>query len=125
MRSRTCRRIAPTTLNGTARGRVDLDKIRRHWPNILRVIASVHTRQISAHDVIRILQHDGRLTQFGEAIADYGRIFKTLHVLTSVDDPAYRRQIKTMRNLQESRHAAHLVWPQGWLHRAYHAGMED
>ena len=91
-------------LDKTARGRVDLDKIRRHWPDILRVIASVHTREISAHDVIRILQHDGRLTQLGEAIAGYGRIFKTLHVLTFVDDPAYRRQLKTMRNLQEGRH---------------------
>ena len=33
------------TLGKTARGRVDLDKIRRHWPDILRVIASVHTRE--------------------------------------------------------------------------------
>jgi TnpA family transposase len=83
--------------------RLDLDKIRR-WPDILRVIASVHAREISAHDVIRILQHDGRLTQLGEAIASYGRIFKTLHVLTFADDPAYRRQLKVMRNLQEGRH---------------------
>ena len=28
-----------------------------------RLIACVHTREISAHDVIRILQHGGRLTQ--------------------------------------------------------------
>ncbi|KUL30853.1 hypothetical protein ADL15_23105 [Actinoplanes awajinensis subsp. mycoplanecinus] len=46
-------------LDKAARGRVDLDKIRRHWPDVLRVIASVHTREISAHDVIRVLQHDG------------------------------------------------------------------
>jgi len=77
---------------------------------------------------LRILQHDGRLTQLGEAIASYGRIFKTLHVLTFVDDPAYRRQLKTMRNLQEGRHGLgrHLFHGRkGELHRAYHAGMED
>lgn len=116
------------TLDQTARGRLDLDKIRRHWPDVLRVIASVHTREISAHDVIRILQHDGRLTQLGEAIASYGRIFKTLHVLTFADDPAYRRQLKAMRNLQEGRHGLgrHLFHGRkGELHRAYHAGMED
>jgi TnpA family transposase len=116
------------TLDKTARGRVDLDKIRRHWPDILRVIASVHAREISAHDVIRILLHDGRLTQLGEAIAGYGRIFKTLHVLTFVDDPAYRRQLKAMRNLQEGRHGLgrHIFHGRkGELHRAYHAGMED
>jgi hypothetical protein len=33
----------------------------------------------------------------------YGRIFKTLHVLTFVDDPHLRRQLKAMRNLQEGR----------------------
>ena len=106
------------TLDKTARGRLDLDKIRRHWPDILRVIASVHTREISAHDVIRILQHDGRLTQLGEAIASYGRIFKTLHVLTFADDPAYRRQLKAMRNLQEGRHGLgrHLFHGRKGLH---------
>jgi hypothetical protein len=49
-------------LDKAARGRVDPDKIRRHWPDILRMIASVHPREISAHDVIRVLQHDGRRT---------------------------------------------------------------
>jgi TnpA family transposase len=115
-------------LDKTARGRVDLDKIARHWPDILRVIASVHTRDISAHDVIRILSRDGRLTGLGEAIAHYGRIFKTLHMLTFADDPAYRRQLKAMRNLQEGRHSLgrHIFHGhKGELHRAYHAGMED
>jgi Tn3 transposase DDE domain len=37
--------------------------------------------------VIRILQRDGRPTQLGDAMAVYGRIFKTLHVLTFADDP--------------------------------------
>jgi len=91
-------------LDHAARGRIDLGKVTRHWPDILRVIASIHTREISAHDAIRVLQHDGRLTQLGDAIAHYGRIFKTLHVLTLVDDPDYRRQLKGMRNLQEGRH---------------------
>ncbi len=49
-------------------------------------------------------------------------------MLTFVDDPAYRRQLKTMRNLQEGRHGLgrHLFHGRkGELHRAYHAGMED
>ena len=125
-------RIDPTanygTLDKTPRGRIDLDKIGRHWPDIVRVVASVHTREISAHDVIGVLQHDGRLTGLGDAIAHYVRIFKTMHVLTFVQDPAYRRQIKHMRNLQEGRHglARHIFHGhKGELHEAYHAGMED
>jgi TnpA family transposase len=56
-------------LNRAARGQIDLEKIARHWPDILRVICSIYTRTISANDVIRLLQRGGRPTQLGEAIA--------------------------------------------------------
>src|SRR3954449_8765889 len=42
-------------LDRTARGRSDLCKIAWHWPDILRVIASIHAREISAHDAVRVL----------------------------------------------------------------------
>jgi hypothetical protein len=45
--------------------------------DILCVVCSIHTRPVSAHDVIRMLQRDGRPTQLGEAFGMYGRIFKT------------------------------------------------
>lgn len=115
-------------LNKAARGKIDMGKIRRHWPDILRVVASVHTKEVSAHDVIRMLQRDGRPTDLGEAIAHYGRIFKTLHVLTFVDDPGYRREMKGIRNLQEGRHALgrHIFHGRkGELHQAYREGQED
>jgi TnpA family transposase len=49
-------------------------------------------------------------------------------VLTFVDDPAYRREMKAMRNLNEGRHdlARHLFHGRkGELHQAYRAGQED
>ena len=52
-----------------------------------------------------MLQRDGNPTALGEAIATYGRIFKTLHILSIIDSESYRRSIKGMRNLQEGRHA--------------------
>lgn len=115
-------------LDATARGRVDLDRISRHWSDILRVIVSIHTGAVSAYDVLRVVSRGGNLTQLGEAIAHYGRIFKTLHVLSFVDDPVYRREIKFLRNLQEGRHAlARHVFHgrRGELHQAYREGMED
>jgi TnpA family transposase len=39
----------------TTRGRIDLDKVRRNWEDILRVTASVHTGAVRAQDVIRML----------------------------------------------------------------------
>ena len=47
-----------------ARGKIDLSRIRRWWPDILRVTAT------------------------------YERIFESLHVLTVGDDKDYRRGIK-------------------------------
>ncbi len=78
-------------------------------------------------DVMRVLQHGGNPTQLGIALAHFGRIFKTLYVLSYVDAEPYRRDIKRMRNLQEERqgvlHAFH--GSKGELREAYHAGMED
>jgi len=95
------------------------------------VVASIHTATVTAHDVIRVLSRGGNLTQLGEAIAHYGRIFKTRHVLACVDVAAgepYRREIKGMRNLQEGRHALarHIFHGRhGELYQAYREGMED
>jgi hypothetical protein len=53
-----------------------------------------------------LLQRDGHPTALGEAIAMYGRIFKSLHILSYTGtDETYRRDIKGFRNLQEGRHA--------------------
>lgn len=118
-------------LNPVARGRIDLARLHAHWPDILRVVASIHTGTVAAHDVIRVLARGGNLTQLGEAIASYGRIAKTRHVLASVDAEGgepYRRQIKAMRNLQEGRHALarHIFHGRrGELQQPYREGMED
>jgi TnpA family transposase len=65
-------------LNQAARGKIDLARIRRHWPDIQRLIVSIHTGAISAYDALRILAPGGTPTQLGDALAQYGRIFKTL-----------------------------------------------
>jgi len=110
------------------RGRIDLGRIRSQWPEILRLVASVHTGAVSAHDVLRMLARGGALTALGDALAHYGRIFKTLHILSYVDEEPYRRQIKGIRNLQEGRHdlARRLFHGgKGELAQSYQDGMED
>ena len=115
-------------LNTAARGRIDLDKIAAHWPDMLRLAGSIHTGAVTAHDALRILAPGGTLTQLGDALAHFGRIFKTRHVLTFVDDESYRRGIKSMRNLNEGRHdlARHVYHGRtGELRHGYRDGMED
>ncbi|MBG6089617.1 TnpA family transposase [Actinomadura viridis] len=111
-----------------ARGRVDLGRIERHWEDTLRIIGSIHTGAVRAYDVIRMLSRDGRATPLGDAIAHYGRIAKTLHILRMADEPGYRRQIKAQANLQEGRHAlARKIFhgKNGQLYQNYQEGMED
>ena len=115
-------------LNQLARGRADLDKVRVWWPEILRLVGSMYTGQVSPYDVVRMLQRDGHPTALGEAINTYGRIFKSLHVLAVIDDEELRRDIKGIRNLQEGRHAlAEKVFHgrKGQVFQRYYQGMED
>ncbi|MEV6341246.1 Tn3 family transposase [Nocardia vinacea] len=115
-------------LDPVARGTIDLARVVRYWPDILRIAGSVHEGAVAASDVMRMLQHGGNPTQLGMALAHFGRILKTLHVLSYVDAEQYRRDIKRMRNLQEERHGLgkHVFHGRkGELREAYHAGMED
>ncbi|MEU0634015.1 Tn3 family transposase, partial [Streptomyces sp. NPDC005989] len=111
-----------------ARGRVDLARTERHWEDILRIIGSIHIGAVRAYHVIRMLSRDGRPTPLGDAIAHYGRIAKTLHILRLADEPGYRRQIKSQASLQEGRHSlARKIFHgrSGQLYQRYQDGMED
>ena len=110
------------------RHRVRLDRIRAHWPDMLRVAGSLTTGQVRAYDLIRMISRDGRPTGLGEAFAHYGRIFKTLHLLQVLHDESYRRMIGSQLNLHESRHAlARQIrhGQHGQLREHYRQGMEN
>ncbi|MCA1682007.1 MAG: Tn3 family transposase, partial [Actinobacteria bacterium] len=116
-------------LNTFARGKIDLARVRNHWSDILRVIASIYTGTVRAFDVVTMLQRDGHPTAMGEALAAYGRIFKSLHILAYIDvDETYRRDIKAIRNLQEGRHdLARTIChgKKGELFHRYERGLEN
>jgi TnpA family transposase len=114
-------------LNAAARGRIDLERIRQHYPDMLRLVASIHTGAVSAHDVIRMLSSAGKMTQLGEAIAHYGRIFKTLHVLLYVrrDLPPPDQRDPQPPGRPPRPRPPRLPRRQGELRQRYHEGMED
>jgi TnpA family transposase len=64
-----------------------MDKIQRHWGDILRVVVSIYTGKVRAHDVMKMLQRDGNPTQLGEAIAHYRRIFRKGEIYDGAEDP--------------------------------------
>ena len=116
-------------LSTFARGRIDLAKIRPelggHPPG----------RRLDLHRHRAGLRRGHHAaarrppTALGEAIASYGRIFKSLHILSYIDvDESYRRDIKGIRNLQEGRDApARKICHgrKGELYHRYERGLEN
>ncbi|MDN5743444.1 MAG: transposase, partial [Yaniella sp.] len=109
--------------------RINLDLISSNWPDMLRLAGSLTSGTVRASEVLRVTQGGGAPTLLGKALAEYGRIAKTEHLLDFIDaDEGYRRQIHTQLTVQESRHAlARLIFHgrRGQIRQSYREGQED
>jgi hypothetical protein len=125
-------RVDPNAVYGpldrAARGRINVEKITQHWHDMCRIAVSLHSYVVTAHEVTRMISRDGNPTSLGQAIAHFGRIFKTIHILRLADDEPYRREGHGQKNLVEGRHdLARRIFhgKKGEITRAYYEGMED
>lgn len=115
-------------LNGLARQRVKTASISQNWEDILRVAGSLKMGTVKASEVIQALQRRGKPSLLGRAIGELGRIPKTLHMLTFIDDETYRRRILTQLNRGEGRNGlARIVFHgrRGEVRQRYREGQED
>jgi TnpA family transposase len=116
-------------LNWIATNRIDLRLIREHYDDILRVAGSLLQRMTTASELMRALRsHTRHLATLGQAIAQIGRVPKTVHLLDYCSDPAYRRPILGQLNRGESRHdLSRNVFHgrKGELRQPYHQGQEE
>jgi len=125
---RITRDAAYGPLSGLARHQINTDLIAAHWEDLLRVAGSLATGTVRASELLRVLQGGGRPTPLGQAVAELGRIAKTLYLLAYLDDETYRRRILTQLNRTENRHAlARAVFhgQRGQLRQRYREGQED
>jgi TnpA family transposase len=86
------------------------------------------TGSVRASELLRVLHAGGRPSALGRALAEVGRIAKTIFLLAYLDDEAYRRRILTQINRGEARHAlARKVFHghSGELRQPYREGQED
>ena len=72
---------------------------------MLRLAGSLKLGRVSAVGVMRTLQIGAKRVGLAQAIAEFGRIDKTLHTLTYLDDEVKRRDILTQLNRGEGRHS--------------------
>ena len=77
---------------------------------------------------MRTLQVGDRATRLAQAVAEFGRIDKTIHTLTYIDDEAKRRATLIQLNRGEGRHSLARVvlhGKRGELRQRYREGQQD
>ncbi|MEU8148967.1 Tn3 family transposase [Nonomuraea sp. NPDC048901] len=117
-------------LEAIARNKLNTKKVIAQWPDMLRVAGSLVTNQVRAYDLLRMFARQGSPTPLGQAFAEYGRIDKTMHLLSMLDpmDSSYRRSLGKQLSVQESRHRlARKICHgnSGRIRQAYREGQED
>jgi TnpA family transposase len=108
--------------------RLRLQRIAPYWDDMLRLAGSLKLGRVPAAGIMRTLQVGDQPTRLAQAIAEYGRIDKTLHTLRYLDDEAQRRRTQGQLNRGEGRHSvARAVFHarRGELRQHYREGQED
>ena len=125
-------RIHPHTdygvLNKFANHRISPSRIQRHWDDMLRVAGSLKLGTVNASELVRSLLKSDRPSGLAMAIADLGRIPKTIYLLNYIDDETYRRRILTQLNRGEGRHSVARTicyGRRGEIRKQYREGQED
>jgi hypothetical protein len=114
-------------LNSLARQSIKLDWITPHWDDMLRTAGSLKLGRVSATGIMRTLQVGDQPTRLAQAFAEFGRIDKTTHMLTRLDDETKRRATLVQLNRGEKRHSlARTVFhgKRGELRQRYREGQE-
>jgi len=115
-------------LNDVGRHVIHTKIIVEYWDELLRLAGSLKLGTVHADAVVRWLHGDKRPRSLARAIAELGRIAKTLYLLAYLDDESYRRRILVQLNKGERRHGlARVVFhgQRGEVRQRYREGQED
>ena len=87
-------------LTGTIRPHL----IRQAWDEVVRVIASMRTRVASPSLILHRLGSYARQNSIYQALAEIGRVYKTVWILRYLDDETLRRRTGRELNKGEASH---------------------
>jgi TnpA family transposase len=115
-------------LNALGRHRLNTELVAANWEDLLRVAGSLATGKLKPSEFLRTLRGVSRSATLAGALAELGRIPKTLYLLELIGSPTCRRHILVQLNRQEARHrlARRLFHGhRGQLRQGYREGQED
>ena len=99
------------TLEPLIAGRINVELIRAHWAEILRIVASIRAGAVAPSVIMRQLASYPRQNGVAAALRELGRMERTLFTLDWVEDPELRRETGQELNKGESRNSlAHAVF---------------
>jgi TnpA family transposase len=84
--------------------RVRVELIREHWGDIIRLVASLKAGVVAPSAMLKKLAAYERQNQLDLALAEMGRICRTLFMLDWLEAPALRRRCHAGLNKSEQRH---------------------
>jgi TnpA family transposase len=115
-------------LNDLAYNVINHGLIESHWEDMLRTAGSLQLGTIKASEFVSTLMKTDRPSGLARAVAELGRISKTIHILNCVDDETYRRNILIQLNRTEARHSvarAICHGQRGEIRKRYRNGQES
>ena len=86
-------------------GTIDMDRIREHWDEMLRVAVSLKEGRVKPSVLIRKIASLPRGSALFKAWQDLGRLVQTQYLLDYIADRRFRRRVLVGLNLGEEKHA--------------------
>ena len=93
------------TLEPMIAGRINVELIRAHWQEILRIIASIRGGTVTASLIMRQLAAHKRQNGVAAALRELGRLERTLFTLDWISDPELRHTTGQALNKGETRNS--------------------
>ena len=85
-------------------GYIDDELAIQHWDDILRLIATIKLKEVTASDLFRRLNSYSKQHALYQALKAFGQILKSLFILRLIDDPALRQAIEKQLDRIEHTH---------------------
>lgn len=82
---------------------INTSLIIEQWDNIVRLVASLKNRKVTASLLIQKMGTYSRASRLIRAIREIGRIFKTLYILEYIDNPQLRGEVRLHLSRHESK----------------------
>jgi TnpA family transposase len=83
---------------------INLELIKREWPNLLPILASLLSHETNQESIIKALSSHEHTSETKEALWELNSILKSIHLLKYIDDIEYRRNIRAALNRGEAYH---------------------